>query len=168
MTATRSKVCEQSVRAASSTAGGNAVEQTPGGQPLQASSASSPFDETMAHASSITQNANSVEETQPLSEPSESRYHVLRPHAKGGLGEVAIALDDELNREVALKTIQDRFADDVDSQARFTIEAEVTGSLEHPGIVPVYGFGRQKSGRTLLRDAFDPWRKPGRRDQEAL
>ena len=76
-----------------------------------------------------------------------SRYHVVRPLAKGGLGEVTVALDDELNREVALKTIQGRYADHKECRNRFMVEAEVTGSLEHPGIVPVYGFGKDEFGR---------------------
>src|SRR5262245_49308014 len=42
---------------------------------------------------------------------SAGRYHILRPHARGGLGEVFIARDLELNRDVALKEIQERFAD---------------------------------------------------------
>lgn len=76
-----------------------------------------------------------------------SRYRVLRPHAMGGLGQVSIARDEELNREIALKEIQERFANDLDSQSRFVLEAEVTGGLEHPGIVPVYGLGRYDDGR---------------------
>src|SRR5262245_24254910 len=43
--------------------------------------------------------------------PAESRYRALRFHARGGLGEVHIAEDTELHREVALKRIQDRHAD---------------------------------------------------------
>ena len=54
------------------------------------------------------------------------------------LGEVYVALDTELNREIALKEIQSKYADDLDSRARFLLEAEITGGLEHPGVVPVY------------------------------
>ena len=69
------------------------------------------------------------------------RFRVLRPHAQGGLGAVFVALDGELNREVALKQILDHHADDPTSRTRFVLEAEITGGLEHPGIVPVYGLG---------------------------
>src|SRR5262249_53471960 len=64
------------------------------------------------------------------------RFRVLRPPARGGLGAVFVALDTELNREVALKQIPDRHADDPTSRQRFLQEAEITGGLEHPGIVP--------------------------------
>jgi serine/threonine-protein kinase len=76
-----------------------------------------------------------------------NRFRILRPHAKGGHGEVVVALDMELNREVALKRIQTQFADDPHFRSRFLFEAEVTGNLEHPGIVPVYGLGRTGDGR---------------------
>ncbi len=75
------------------------------------------------------------------------RYQPLRLHAKGGLGEVFVARDGELNREVALKRIQADHAHRPDSLRRFLVEAEVTGRLEHPGIVPVYGLGRDADGQ---------------------
>jgi serine/threonine-protein kinase len=75
------------------------------------------------------------------------RFQVLRPHAEGGLGAVFVARDTELNREVALKEIQQRHADHPESRARFLLEAEITGGLEHPGIVPVYGLGAYPDGR---------------------
>ena len=82
------------------------------------------------------------------------RFRVLRPHAKGGLGAVFVALDEELHREVALKQILDKYADDPVSRARFLLEAEVTGGLEHPGIVPVYGLGTYGDGRPYYAMRF--------------
>jgi serine/threonine protein kinase len=75
------------------------------------------------------------------------RFRVLRHHARGGLGVVFVALDTELNREVALKQILDDRADNPTSRRRFLLEAEITGRLEHPGIVPVYGLGSYGDGR---------------------
>ena len=82
------------------------------------------------------------------------RFRVLRPHARGGLGAVFVALDSELNREVALKQILDHHADDPTSRQRFLLEAEVTGGLEHPGIVPVYGLGTYDGGRPYYAMRF--------------
>jgi serine/threonine protein kinase len=82
------------------------------------------------------------------------RFRILRPHAKGGLGEVFVAHDEELHREVALKEIQERHADNPDSRARFLLEAEITGGLEHPGIVPVYGLGTYADGRPFYAMRF--------------
>jgi eukaryotic-like serine/threonine-protein kinase len=111
------------------------------------------------------------------------RFKVLRPHAKGGLGAVFVALDSELHREVALKQILDSHADDPVSRRRFVLEAEITGGLEHPGIVPVYGLGTYSDGRPYyamrfiggnsLKEAIDRFhkdeshrREPGRRSLE--
>ena len=82
------------------------------------------------------------------------RFHRLREHARGGLGEVFVALDVELNREVALKEIQGRYVDLPDAQTRFLREAEITGKLEHPGVVPVYGFGTYPDGRPFYAMRF--------------
>src|SRR5690242_15495682 len=69
--------------------------------------------------------------------PAAGRYRPLRFHAKGGPGEVYLALDLELHRQVALKRIQHHYAGDPETCRRFLLEAEITGQLEHPGIVPV-------------------------------
>ncbi len=97
------------------------------------------------------------------------RFCVLRPHARGGLGQVSVALDKELHREVALKEIQQQHANDPDSRSRFLMEAEITGGLEHPSIVPVYGMGTYSDGRPFyamrfirgdsLREAVDRFHK---------
>src|SRR5262249_19411565 len=82
------------------------------------------------------------------------RFRILRPHARGGLGAVFVALDSELNREVAVKRLLDRHADDSTSRERFVTEAEVTGNLEHPAIVPVYGLGHYDDGRPYYAMRF--------------
>jgi eukaryotic-like serine/threonine-protein kinase len=82
------------------------------------------------------------------------RYRILRLHAEGGLGEVFVAEDTELHRQVALKQIRARHSGDHASRGRFVLEAEITGGLEHPGIVPVYGLGSHADGRPFYAMRF--------------
>ena len=82
------------------------------------------------------------------------RFRIVRPHAKGGLGIVSIAMDDELDREVAFKEIKHEFAEHQTSRARFVLEAEITGKLEHPGIVPIYGLGHAPDGSPFYAMRF--------------
>lgn len=82
------------------------------------------------------------------------RFVVVRPHASGGLGEVSVARDRELNREVALKVVREHLAGNTEACSRFRMEAEVTGGLEHPGIVPVYGMGSTDEGRPYYAMRF--------------
>ena len=82
------------------------------------------------------------------------RFRVLRPHARGGLGQVFIARDNELGRQVALKEIIADKAANPELRARFVLEAEINGNLEHPGIVPVYGLGTYPDGRPYYAMRF--------------
>jgi tetratricopeptide (TPR) repeat protein/tRNA A-37 threonylcarbamoyl transferase component Bud32 len=75
-----------------------------------------------------------------------TRFRPLQLHRQGGQGEVYLAFDSELNRNVALKRIQGKFSLDDDARSRFLREAEVTGRLEHPGIVPVYSLDCDAAG----------------------
>jgi serine/threonine-protein kinase len=70
----------------------------------------------------------------------------LRFHASGALGEVYLARNAELNRDVALKFLSPNRTSDPESLRRFLQEAEVTGRLEHPGVVPVYALGTDDAG----------------------
>ena len=89
------------------------------------------------------------------SAPRGVRFRILRVRTPGAaLGEVFVAHDEELDREVALKEIQDRHADDAGQPGRFVLEAEITGGLEHPGIVPVYGLGTYADGRPFYAMRF--------------
>jgi tetratricopeptide (TPR) repeat protein len=72
------------------------------------------------------------------------RYTLTRLHAKGGLGQVWLARDADLGREVALKELLGERAGDPSLTARFLEEAKITGQLEHPNIVPVYELARSE------------------------
>ena len=66
-------------------------------------------------------------------------YQILDRLGQGGMGEVYRARDTKLNRDVALKVLPDLFARDPDRLARFTREAQVLASLNHPNIAAIYG-----------------------------
>src|SRR5262249_15574977 len=80
-------------------------------------------------------------ETSPGTAPTTrmpQRYDLKSVHAIGGMGQVWLARDTMLNRDVALKELRPELADDAAYKSRFLREAHITGQLEHPGIVPVY------------------------------
>lgn len=76
-----------------------------------------------------------------------ARFRKQELKAQGGLGNVWLAHDRELNRQVAIKEIRDKFGSDREHQRRFVNEAVITARLEHPGIVPIYGMGKFRNGR---------------------
>ena len=67
-------------------------------------------------------------------------YEILGPLGAGGMGEVWCARDTRLQREVALKILPEAFASDAERLSRFTREAHVLASLNHPGIGAIYSF----------------------------
>jgi serine/threonine-protein kinase len=102
-----------------------------------------------------TSQASSSEGAEPAHAPAPPcRYRRQALHASGGLGVVYRASDEELGREVALKEIQERHAQNPRLQMRFVFEAEVTGRLEHPAIVPIYGQGRYPDGKPYYAMRF--------------
>lgn len=76
----------------------------------------------------------------------EALYQVVRHHAAGGLGEVLLAWDDRIGRAVAVKRLQRARMHDSASRRRFLREAEITGQLDHPGIVPMLTVGQDPRG----------------------
>ena len=76
----------------------------------------------------------------------DGRFQTRYRHAAGGLGQVSIATDLQINREVAIKEIREKYSSDPNIRRRFLQEAEITGRLEHPGIVPVYAAGHHPNG----------------------
>jgi len=66
-------------------------------------------------------------------------YDVTALLGEGGMGQAWQATDTQLNRQVALKILPDAFAADPDRLARFTREAEILASLNHPNIAAIHG-----------------------------
>lgn len=86
------------------------------------------------------------------------QYRVLNEVARGGMGVVHRVWDDSLGRHVAMKVIRgdDEMGsipvDSVDASAylRFVREAEITGQLDHPGVVPIHELGVDEKNRTYF------------------
>jgi serine/threonine protein kinase/tetratricopeptide (TPR) repeat protein len=75
------------------------------------------------------------------------RYRLSRLHSKGGIGQVWLAHDADLGRDVALKELQQESVKNPAVVTRFVEEARITGQLEHPGIVPVYELSQGAPGK---------------------
>ena len=89
--------------------------------------------------------SSEAEMPQPANSPlkSDERYALSHLHAIGGIGQVWLARDRQLGRDVALKELRPDQAENATLCARFLKEAQITGQLEHPGIVPVYELARR-------------------------
>src|SRR5258708_25052459 len=79
-------------------------------------------------------------------EASPEKYEYLQALGSGGMAEVVRAWDRDLHRFVAIKRMRPEL-DSKDDVLRFVKEAQVTGKLEHPGIVPVHDLGIDSQGR---------------------
>ena len=77
---------------------------------------------------------------------SEQRYPLVTNFARGGLGQIWMANDSRLRREVAFKELLPSALKNRNALERFLEEAQITGQLEHPSIVPIYDIGYQENG----------------------
>jgi eukaryotic-like serine/threonine-protein kinase len=77
-------------------------------------------------------------------------YEILATLGVGGMGEVYRAADAKLGRAVALKVLSPALAGDADYMARFTREAQVLASLNHPNIAAIYGLEESDGVRALV------------------
>jgi tetratricopeptide (TPR) repeat protein len=77
-------------------------------------------------------------------------YEVGELIASGGMGDVFRAHDRGLDREIAVKVLQERYPTDGATARRFVDEARITGRLQHPGIPPVHHVGTFPDGRPFL------------------
>jgi PAS domain S-box-containing protein len=107
------------------------------------------------------------------------RYTLVHVHATGGVGRIWVARDSQLGREVALKELRPDRAGNSAVLERFLREAQITGQLEHPGVIPVYELSRRADdqpfytmrlikGRTLNEAARSYHEQRKRGDADSL
>jgi serine/threonine protein kinase/Tfp pilus assembly protein PilF len=99
-------------------------------------------------------------------------YEILAPLGAGGMGEVYRARDTRLEREVAVKVLAERLANDPEALSRFRREAKAIAALSHPNILAIHDFGTEngiafavmellegESLRTRLLQGPVPWKR---------
>ena len=82
-------------------------------------------------------------------------YEVIGLLGTGGMGEVYRARDTKLNRDVAIKVLPAAVAGDAERLARFSREAQVLASLNHPNIAHIHGFEDATGVRALVMELVE-------------
>jgi hypothetical protein len=85
------------------------------------------------------------------------RYRLIAPLGEGGMATLWRAMDEQLDREVAVKLLRPQFGNDPGFAARFKQEARSAGSLSHPNIVSVYDYGTdaETGGQFIVMQLID-------------
>jgi serine/threonine protein kinase len=86
----------------------------------------------------------------------DGRYVLGESLGSGGMGEVYLAHDEVLDRDVALKVLRSHYAGDEEFAARFRREARSAASLSHPNIVQVYDRGETGDGTSYIAMEYVP------------
>lgn len=82
------------------------------------------------------------------------RYEIINKIGTGGMADVYLAEDKELNRNVAIKILHERYAADTVFIERFKREARSAANLSHPNIVNIYDWGKDDEGYFLVMEVL--------------
>ncbi len=88
--------------------------------------------------------------SEPSGDLGAGRYQIVRLIGRGGMGEVYLARDQALPRDVAIKFITSDHAQDPDARRRLIREAQAAAALDHPAICTVYDTGETPDGRAYI------------------
>jgi serine/threonine protein kinase/Tol biopolymer transport system component len=92
---------------------------------------------------------------QPVIGQTISHYRIIRRLGAGAMGEVYLAQDTTLRREVALKLLPAHFSDDAERLRRFEQEARAASALNHPNILTIFEIGNADSVRYIATEFID-------------
>ena len=85
----------------------------------------------------------------------QGRYRLERPLGRGGMAEVWRAVDERLERPVAIKFLTGRYVEDPEFLVRFFSEAQSVAGISDANVVPVLDFGDAESGPFLVMELLD-------------
>lgn len=115
--------------------------------------------QTVDHTSRLHLKPHNLTDT-PSPDEATADYELLHKLGEGGMGVVYAARQTSMDREVALKLMQDKTLHCADHRSRFLAEASVTGDLDHPNIVPVHDLGTNDRGDpfyVMKKVSGTPW-----------
>jgi len=81
-----------------------------------------------------------------------SHFRILSPLGAGGMGEVYLAEDTQLDRKVAIKVLPDDVASDAERMRRFVREAKAASALRHPNVAAIYELGESEGTRFIAME----------------
>ena len=84
-----------------------------------------------------------------------AQYTIVSKIGEGGMGEVYLARDTRLDRQVAIKILPAKLANDQDRLLRFEQEARATSALNHPNILTVYDIGTHDGAPYLVAELLE-------------
>lgn len=82
------------------------------------------------------------------------RYEIVHLLGRGGMGEVYLAKDTQINRNVALKVLHSEMVSSKDIVRRFAVEAQAVSALNHPHIMTIYEFSKTEDGELFFVGEF--------------
>ena len=83
------------------------------------------------------------------------RYQILSPLGAGGMGEVYLARDPKINRDVAIKVLPAAFSEDSERLRRFEQEAQAAGAINHPNILSIFDVDTHEGSPYVVSELLD-------------